>query len=60
MPQRKDPSAKPSKATSSPRQGNRPVVPDKPAVPKVERLDPRSPQFRREVREEIAKEKLDP
>lgn len=29
-------------------------------VPKVEQPDPRSPQFQKEVREEIAKEKLDP
>jgi hypothetical protein len=33
---------------------------DSPKVPPVEQPDPRSPQFKREVREEIEKEKLDP
>jgi len=33
---------------------------ERPAVPKVEQPDPASPQFRREAREEIEKEKLDP
>lgn len=32
----------------------------RPEVPPVEQPDPRSPQFKREVREEIEKEKLDP
>ncbi len=33
---------------------------DAPAVPQVEQPDPASPQFQKEVREEIEKEKLDP
>lgn len=38
-----------------------PIAPDStPAVPKVEQPDPASPQFQKEVREEIEKEKLDP
>ncbi len=36
------------------------TLPDKPAIPKVEQPDPRSPEFRRESDEEIDKERLDP
>jgi len=47
---------------------DRPTAPEKPgevggerpAVPKVKQPEPTSAQFQKEVREEIAKEKLDP
>ena len=38
----------------------RETVPTSPPVPKVEQPDPASPEFQKEAREEIAKEKLDP
>ncbi len=36
------------------------MVPNAPPIPKVEQPDPTSPEFQKEAREEIAKEKLDP
>jgi hypothetical protein len=36
------------------------TIPDHPPIPEVEHPDPRSRQFKEEVREEIEKEKLDP
>lgn len=38
----------------------RETVPTSPPIPKVQQPDPASPEFQKEVREEIAKEKLDP
>ena len=47
------------KRQKSPGQPGR-VMREPQVVPKVEQPDPASPQFQKEVREEIEKEKLDP
>ena len=48
--------AKPKDAPPAPPAGDEKVA----RVPKVEQPDPGSPQYQKEVREEIEKEKLDP
>jgi len=55
MPNEKESKATPDHPARSGRDAG-----DSPKVPPVEQPDPRSPQFKREVREEIEKEKLDP